>query len=149
MWSMLKYQQIQPFKMMFRSCKVVTFFPVFSSHYIQTFFIIALMFSVAVGTYRFCVDNESTLSKVGFVGIALICECVLFRYVLSYIVVPSCKVFSAISRFLGLISCQKFRQWKTVSFMPTMDLGTRDLTGKGAVYLYIHVLSYEFLFKST
>ena len=53
----------------------------FFSHYVQTFFIIAVMISVAVGTYRFCVDNESTLSKVGFVGIALICECVLFRLV--------------------------------------------------------------------
>ena len=49
-------------------------------HYIQTFFIIAVMVSLAVGTYRFCVDNESTLSKVGFVGGALICECVLFRW---------------------------------------------------------------------
>ncbi|CAB3992319.1 predicted protein [Paramuricea clavata] len=49
-------------------------------HYVQTFFIIAVMISVAVGTYRFCVDNGSTLSKVGFVGIALICECMLFRW---------------------------------------------------------------------
>ncbi|XP_028395018.1 uncharacterized protein LOC114519143 [Dendronephthya gigantea] len=49
-------------------------------HYVQTFFIIAVMISVAVGTYRFCVDNESTLSKVGFVGIALLCECILFRW---------------------------------------------------------------------
>ncbi len=58
-----------------------------SSHYVQTFFIIAVMISVAVGTYRFCVDNGSTLSKVGFVGIALLCECILFRYVSSLIII--------------------------------------------------------------
>lgn len=48
--------------------------------YFSTFFITVSMVAVAVGTYRVCVTDESTLFKVGLVGIALLSEYILFRW---------------------------------------------------------------------